>query len=123
MAERSRRIVEFALAVLLVGAGLALLAYGLGWFSREPEASGQTVERLIPTAAASGAAAGSPSVAPTPPAPPVTRLAEPGLFSPRQRIGFVAPLRDVERYDVAQLGAGWHISCQQGEDPVPAAGM
>ena len=30
---------------------------------------------------------------------------------------------DVERYDVARLGAGWHISCQQGEDPVPNAGM
>jgi hypothetical protein len=38
-------------------------------------------------------------------------------------MGFVAPLRDVERYDIAQLGAGWHISCQRGEDPVPAAGM
>jgi hypothetical protein len=32
-------------------------------------------------------------------------------------------MRDAERYDVAQLGAGWHISCQRGEDPVTAAGM
>jgi len=32
-------------------------------------------------------------------------------------------MRDVERYEVAQLGAGWHISCQRGEDPVPDAGM
>jgi hypothetical protein len=38
-------------------------------------------------------------------------------------MGFVAPMRDVERYDVARLGAGWHISCQRGQDPVPAAGM
>jgi len=32
-------------------------------------------------------------------------------------------MQDVERYDVAQLGAGWHISCQRGQDPVPSAGM
>jgi hypothetical protein len=120
---RQRSILQLALAVLLVGAGLAALAYGLGLFSLEPEAPGQPVERLIPTAAAPGATADSPSAAPTPPAPTVTRVAEPGLFSPRQRMGFVAPLRDVERYDVAHLGAGWHISCQRGEDPVPAADM
>jgi len=120
---RQRSIIQLAFAVLLVGAGLTVLAYGLGLFSPEPEVTGQPVERLIPTAAASGAAAGSPTAAPMPQAPAVTRVAEPGLFSPRQRMGFVAPLRDVERYDIAQLGAGWHISCQRGEDPVPAAGM
>lgn len=32
-------------------------------------------------------------------------------------------MRDVGRYDVEQLGAGWHISCQRGQDPVPDAGM
>ena len=120
---RQRSIIQLAFAVLLVGAGLTVLAYGLGLFSPEPEVTGQPVERLIPTAAASGAAAGSPTAAPMPQAPAVTRVAEPGLFSPRQRMGFVAPLRDVERYDIAQLGAGWHISCQRGEDPVPAAGV
>jgi len=120
---RQRSIIQLAFAVLLVGAGLTVLAYGLGLFSPEPEVTGQPVERLIPTAAASGAAAGSPTAAPMPQAPAVTRVVEPELFSPRQRMGFVAPLRDVERYDIAQLGAGWHISCQRGEDPVPAAGM
>jgi hypothetical protein len=47
----------------------------------------------------------------------------PGLFSPRQRIGFVAPLADVEQYDAPQLGAGWYLSCINGENPLQAAGM
>ena len=59
--------------------------------------------------------------------PSITKAAtqEPAgnIYSPRQRMGFVAPLRDAERYDVARLGAGWHISCQRGEDPVLSAGM
>lgn len=53
----------------------------------------------------------------------VREAATGGLYTPRQRIGFVAPMRDVERYDVAQLGAGWYLSCQKGLDPVPDAGM
>ena len=144
-----------ALALLLVGAGLVAIGYGVGLFQGgaepppEPPPAATPEERLLPTLTVQGTsvvpsrdptasasplptAAESPtSTAPSPVAPSVTvpsvptatQQLQPGLFSPRQRIGFVAPMRDVARYDVARLGAGWHISCQQGEDPVPTAGM
>ena len=71
-----------------------------------------------PAVSASRAATVAPSASLT-----VTRELPGNMYAPRQRLGFVAPLRDVERYDVARLGAGWHISCQRGQDPVPSAGM
>jgi len=122
---------RIVLALLLVGAGLVAIAYGVGLFHREADSPGGAApssgleERLIPTPPAHDTVAVSAWSEPTlaPPILTATRSAEQGLFSPRQRIGFVAPMRDVERYDVAQLGAGWHISCQRGEDPVPDAGM
>lgn len=47
----------------------------------------------------------------------------PGQFSPQRRIGFVAPLSDVDRYDVSQLGAGWYIWCPREEGAKPVSGM
>ena len=133
------RYLQIALALLLVGAGLVAIAYGLGLFQRgadsppgAPLSSGPE-ERLIPTLPVHGTvvvstwaptASASPArIASASPASTAAHQPEAGLFSPRQRMGFVAPMRDVERYDVARLGAGWHISCQRGKDPVPTAGM
>lgn len=56
-----------------------------------------------------------------PPAP--TESEEMSLFSPRQRIGVVAPKSDVERYDLSQLGAGWYLMGSTRIDPVRPAGM
>lgn len=122
---------RIALALLLVGAGLVAIAYGVGLFQGGADSPagaapyGGPEERLIPTRSPHGTVASATRALPTvaPPGSTATRSAGPGLFSPRQRMGFVAPMRDVERYDVAQLGAGWHISCQRGENPVPDAGM
>lgn len=120
---RSRHL-QVALALLLVGVGLAAVGYGLGLFPGGDGVPAAPVERLIPTAAANAPALASERPWPGP-APAVSTV-DPeagGLYAPRQRLGIVAPRRDIERYDVARLGAGWHISCQRGEDPVPAAGM
>ena len=57
------------------------------------------------------------------PSPAPTQAVVPGLFSPGQRIGFVAPLADVGRYDAARLGAGWYLSCINGENPLQPAGI
>ena len=113
------------LAILFVAAGLTLVAYGMGLFQREAASSpGVPEERLVPTAA-SGTAVASSWLTETVPShfPSARTDSEGGLYAPRDRIGFVAPMQDVERYDVAQLGAGWHISCQRGQDPVAGAGM
>jgi hypothetical protein len=126
----SRRL-RIALVLLLVGAGLVAIVYGIGLFQGGADSPvgaalpGGPEERLIPTRSPQGTAASSTRALPTlaPSGSTATRSAEPGLYSPRQRMGFVSPMRDVERYEVAQLGAGWHISCQRGEDPVPDAGM
>ena len=68
----------------------------------------------------------TPEVRPIPgstaqPAPTQTEM--PGLYSPRQRIGFVAPLADVEQYNAPRLGAGWYLSCINGENPLQPSGM
>jgi hypothetical protein len=142
-----RRHFRFALALFLVGAGLVAIAIGIGLFQGDddlrPFAPPPTKpeERLIPTLPVHGAAVvstwdptGPASPGPTNPTSPVptgwaspaetaTPHPEGGLYSPRQRIGFVAPMGDVERYDVRQLGAGWFVSCQRGVDPLPNAGM
>ncbi len=116
------RALRIALALLLVGVGLAAVAHGLGLFTGRGVPTSVPVERLIPTAAAPGTAGGTSWTLPVP-ADEEDRELPVGLYTPRQRIGIVAPMRDIDRYDVALLGAGWHISCQRGEDPVPAAGM
>lgn len=177
-----RNHLRFALALLLIGAGLVAVAYGAGLFRESEDLLPNTplptplptkvVERLIPTLPPPGTIVVSPwvsvtveetapvvlaspsqiasatvpvaTVAPaiTASVPPTlvvsasraptdmpsattaaTREPQGSLYSPRERLGFVAPMRDVERYDVARLGAGWHISCQRGQDPVPSAGM
>ena len=133
MTDRIARIRQLwiTLALLLVGAGLVAIAYGVGLLQggadSPPDAlpSNGPEERLLPTLPVHETVASSTRVPPTlvPPGLTATRVPEEGLFSPRQRIGVVAPMRDVEQYDVARLGAGWHISCQRGEDPVPDAGM
>lgn len=125
------RYLRIALALLLVGAGLVAIAYGVGLFqpgaysAPGPPLASRPEERLIPTQRAHDTVAVPTWLPPTlaPPGLTATRAPEQGLFSPRQRMGFVAPMRDAERYDVARLGAGWHISCQRGEDPVLTAGM
>ena len=134
-----RNHLRVALALLLIGAGMVALAYGAGLFQGgadlPPSAtpSSRPEERLIPTLPVRGTvvvstwpplvAATSAPTALASSTPAATHQPEAGMLTPRQRIGFVAPMRDVERYDVALLGAGWHISCQRGRDPVPAAGM
>ena len=114
------------LALLSVAAGLIFVAHGMGLFQREGASSPSVPEeRLVPTAAPGRVAASSwltetfvPSLLPS----ANIDLGD-VLYAPRDRIGFVAPMRDVERYDVERLGAGWYISCQKGDDPVPGAGM
>lgn len=164
---------QIVVAVILLGAGLAAIARGVGLLGGQaapastPTAvitlAGSPVERLIPTATPSAVEAvsawpstGAPLLgtstpegntdefhSPTPsagtetvatqlpntvslPTEGVRATSVPGgglLYTPRERIGFVAPLQDVERYDTARLGAGWYISCQRGEDLAPEAGM
>jgi len=55
--------------------------------------------------------------------PAPTQEVVPGLFTPGQRIGFVAPMADVGQYDAARLGAGWYLSCINGENPLQPAGI
>ena len=119
------RYLRPVLAILFVAAGLTLVAYGMGLFQREAASSpGVSEERLTPTAASGIAAVSSWLTATVPSHSPSARIdSGGGLYAPRDRIGFVAPMRDVERYDVERLGAGWYISCQKGQDPVPDAGM
>ncbi len=116
------RALRIALALLLVGAGLVAVAHGLGLFAGGGAHTDVPVERLIPTAAAPGSAGSGSWTLPVPEVEEGRELPA-GLYTARQRIGIVAPMRDIDRYDVALLGAGWHISCQRGEDPIPAAGM
>jgi hypothetical protein len=59
----------------------------------------------------------------TTPQPTPTRVQQVDLFSPRQRIGFVAPMLDVEQYNLEQLGAGWYLPCRHGENPLASLGM
>jgi hypothetical protein len=47
----------------------------------------------------------------------------PGLFSPRQRMGVVAPQSDTDRYDVERLGAGWFLTGLTEQTSAPQAGM
>jgi hypothetical protein len=68
------------------------------------------------------AVTGMPTANPTPLPAPI-RAVEPCLFTPGQRIGFVAPMADVGRYDAAWLGAGWYLSCLNGENPLQPAGI
>ncbi len=116
------RALRIALALLLVGAGLMAVAHGLGLFTGGGVPTSRPAERLIPTAAAPGTA-GAASWTLAVPSVEEDRELPGGLYTPRQRIGIVAPMRDIGRYEVALLSAGWHISCQRGEDPVPSAGM
>jgi len=116
------RVLRIAFALLLVGAGLVAVARGLGLFTGGSVHTNGPVERLIPTAAAPGTAGGASWTLPVPEVEADRELPA-GLYTPQQRIGIVAPMRDIDRYDVALLGAGWHISCQRGEDPIPGAAM
>jgi hypothetical protein len=45
------------------------------------------------------------------------------MFTIRQRIGVVAPRSDVDRYDLARLGAGWYLQSQTVKEPLRPAGM
>ena len=58
----------------------------------------------VPAASASPTLAGSASPAASTEASPTmmaTRQSGGGIYTPRQRMGFVAPMRDAERYEVA----------------------
>jgi hypothetical protein len=57
------------------------------------------------------------------PRPSETPASRPGLFSPRQRVGLVAPQADIERYDAARLGAGWYLTGITGQAPPRPGGM
>lgn len=101
---------------------VAAMASATSLPSRSPTAG---VPNDDPTVIPTTPAASAPSATPAPsstvqltPQPNET----PGLFSPRQRIGFVAPMADVARYDAEVLGAGWYLSCINGENPLQASG-
>jgi hypothetical protein len=48
---------------------------------------------------------------------------ETGMLSRRERIGVVAPMLDIARYDVSQLAAGWFHPCRGEKDQQSLPGM
>lgn len=63
-----------------------------------------------------------PQVTSTPPSGPI-QVPSSGLFPLRQRVGVVAPMADIDRYAVAQLGAGWYVTGLTELEPQKPDGM
>ncbi len=64
-----------------------------------------------------------PTATDDPPVPSPTQPPAAQMFSLRQRVGVSAPLSDVERYDLARLGAGWYLQSRTSKEPVRPGGM
>lgn len=57
------------------------------------------------------------------PGPSATPAKGPGLLSPRQRVGLVAPQADMQNYGTARLGAGWYLTGYTLQTPPGPGGM
>jgi hypothetical protein len=101
------------------------------WPTWTREVASRPSDTPLPPTSSASAVPSHTSASPGPPDPKPTRATATGipspvpsrragqdLFSPRQRAGVVAPMYDIEEYDLERLGAGWYLPCPHEEKPV-----